>query len=112
MTERIKFTVFRDTWLRGGDSCLLDGAGNRCCLGHLARDMGIDDDSLEDEAMPHNVPSPLWPALLGNGKDSLAWDAAITNDDTEITNEQREERLVARFAREGIDVEFKDSEGA
>lgn len=113
MTERFKFTVYRVTWLRGHrhNGCLLNEYGGRCCLGHLGRDVGIENDLLEDRALPGNVPSPLWPKELGAGKGSLAWDAAIINDDETIADEIREQRLTERFAREGIDVEFKDGAG-
>jgi hypothetical protein len=114
VAERLKFIVWRGKWLRGTkyEGCLLDSDGRRCCLGHLGRDVGIADGQIFGEALPANVTSPLWPSQLSKGPGSLEWDAANINDDTEISDERREYLLTERFAREGIDVEFRDGDGS
>lgn len=115
MTDRVHFVVYRDKWIRGGnfESCLLDtDTGCRCCLGHLARDVGIGDNEIKHAVMPYEAPSDLWPAsLVPHYQDCLAWDAANTNDNTEIDDAERERRLTERFARDGIEVEFRDGPG-
>jgi hypothetical protein len=124
VTERIKFTVFRNTWLRGGgDGNLLDAAGCRCCLGFLGRQLGCSDDDQRDVGLPQELDSASkWPtnlvALVDDEDGSsfmgtCALDEIIgVNDSMTTSDDAREQQLTELFAALSIDVDFKDSEGA
>ncbi len=120
MSERIKFTVYRDTWLRGigsHNSFLLAHDGKRCCLGHMARDLGADDGALLEVCTPRASSKEVrWPesflatdeAEITRNSD-LAFRLMSINDDETLSDVEREERLTATLAQAGIDVEFRDS---
>lgn len=122
MSERIKFTVYRDTWLRGrstASSSLLDESGMRCCLGHLARDLGAEDSAIDGACTPRGaLGSVNWPPFLlttpqraseaiRNSADAFA--LMGINDDVALSDTEREAQLTSRFAENGVDVEFRDS---
>lgn len=122
MSERIKFTVWRDEWLRGQGtetSSLLDADGKRCCLGHLARDLGAKDSDLVEVRSPRGALGDVdWPGfLLSRDLDSPirnsadAFELMRINDSTYGTEEERERVLTELFAEHGIDVEFRDGSG-
>lgn len=59
-----KFFVYEDKWVHGGNkgsnlsvnrSCLLNGAGNSCCVGHFLRDCGVNINRLQDKAYIGNA---------------------------------------------------------
>jgi hypothetical protein len=118
VTERIKFTVFRDTWLRGaGDGLLLDSNGKRCCLGFLGQQLGCSDGALVDTAMPQGLEggeADKFPAsLVGTSATGYPAATKICNDiaslNDEVDAKDREPRLTELFAKADIDVEFRDS---
>lgn len=116
MSAPIRFTVFRDKWITGDhySSCLLRDDGKRCCLGHLARALGASDEDIR----PFAAPGSTWravnwpPCLLGKNRSSaLAFDLMGINDNEALSLSERERKLTALFAANGIDVEFRDTEG-
>lgn len=119
MSERIKFTVFRDKWLRGipEGSCLLSDTGSRCCLGHLARDLGATDDFLIRYSAPASSARggfSGWPQFLltENGRNSeVAFQLMRVNDLGGLSESEREAELTELFAKAGIDVTFVDGAG-
>jgi len=72
VTERIKFTVYRDKWLRGGkngigetaDAYLLDSKGCRCCLGFLGSVLGTPDLDMRGTGQPDELEDKRWPESL------------------------------------------------
>jgi hypothetical protein len=120
VSERIKFTVWRDRWLRGaGDGLLLDSNGHRCCLGFLGQQLGCSDDEQRSVGLPQELPSAdKWPATLvlkrhGFGyTDAGPIDTIVSiNDAVDDSDEEREAELTELFAAKGIDVEFRDGSG-
>lgn len=115
MSERIKFTVYRHTWIRGdGSGVLLNDHGCRCCLGHLARDLGIPDDKLRGFGTPAYSGAEGFPAsLVTDAACHSNTEACINivqiNDAPTSDEDVREARLSAAFRAIGIDVEFRDS---
>lgn len=122
MGELKPFVITRSVWLRGEGSCdsyLLRGDGKQCCLGQLAsRVYGIDDDAISyvgslDEL--EHVPEGLNWSVNRLAKDeggNEASEAANTlmeiNDKADLPDDQREPKLVAKFAELGYAVTFED----
>jgi hypothetical protein len=123
----MKFTIYEDMWLRGGNSkqsCLLDSHGKMCCMGFLAKACNIRDIFLfgkgyfgalshqdADQSLPESVKPQILPSQerLHKGvvaETNLAERIYIVNDDTHIKDTERKERLTKLFAEGGIEVEF------
>jgi hypothetical protein len=131
VTERIKFTVWRDKWLRGDpkNSCLLNDQGCRCCLGFLGQEVDIADRHQLSVGLPHEVSyqsadaAKKWPVGLLEATDadddssehfreSTVCNSIVhINDNKRLTDEERETKLTEQFASVGIDVEFRDGTG-
>lgn len=111
------FTVDRATWLRGSrhDIALLTEGGGRCCVGFLAKEMGIGDDRLcyrqvlgevVDDGDPRNpsLPAELRaPSIVGPDLGVIY----TTNDSRGISDTAREAKLTELFAAIGIEVRFE-----
>lgn len=126
------FTVDRKTWYRGksGDSsCLLNNAGNRCCLGFYASACGVEDKQMRNLLSPGSL---VELAKTGStydkfdrsvSRDVNEWKTKLTrsssvdnsetcmkmmqvNDEEKITEEVREKKLTALFASIGIKIKF------
>lgn len=119
MTNSLKFTVWRDHWLRGESGSLLRD-GQRCCLGFLGQAVGYSDRELRYAASPEDtVVKSKWPDPLRvvddeyrRSANSEACNCIIDdNDDPNIDDATREARLTEQFAAIGIDVEFRDRRG-
>lgn len=117
--RRTRFTVYRETWVRGGrtPTRLLTDEGGRCCLGHLARDLGIGDEAcLGRTFFPRRsydgnldeIPSPPIDRYL-----RIAESAPFVsvNDNDSISDAEREALLTEMFADGGVDVTFVDGSG-
>lgn len=137
MAERIKFTVWRDRWLRGaGDGKLLNEEGRRCCLGFLGQTCGVPDEAQLGIGLLSEVRSahlPQWPSSLQSIEENesddefdeydepriiesitestLCNDIIGANDSETMSPESREATLAVLFLRAGIDVEFRDGSG-
>lgn len=123
MADRIRFTVWRDAWLRGETGSLLID-GKRCCLGFLGQACGLGDNELSLAGTPEETRRfKAWPEPLlditededgASVRDSIACQDIVhinDDDDEDMSDEQRESELTALFASMGIDVEFRDGDG-
>lgn len=114
----VRFTVKRSEW---GQGRMVRG-GARCCLGFMGRALGYTDRELERQLMPFNVLAAnpeancrTWPvdrygssfALASHSDSRAAWAAANIND-SPSSKEDKERKLVALFAQNGITCEFVD----
>lgn len=119
MSERRKFTVRRETWLRGVDPrydlniCLLRKDGRQCCLGFVAEQRGVPREHLLDVLEPEDLPGhALIEGLLvsgdcdGSRNSALSSNAMVINDDHTIDDAERERLLTALFAEHGCALEF------
>ncbi len=125
MTERFKFTVWRDSWYRGlcaNDSSLLREDGKRCCVGFYCQALGFDDEAtrlcayfpLADSAKENQTRALGW--LVGSRElaadhDTRHGSVYFVNDDNTLSDRAREEYLTKLFAAQGIDVTFVDGAG-
>ncbi len=114
-----QLTIDESKWVRGnvgGESALLNEAGNMCCLGFLSKSCGVPTEALAGTAMPDNL-SPnhrsQLPAQLFDtdprfqaGSDWTT-EAADINDDDQLRLSSRRQRLVKHFEKIGIKLKFK-----
>ena len=115
---RVRFTVYRETWARGGHegTRLLGEDGMRCCMGHLARDLGVADAACLDRSITPRraygaagfqpLPDPAVDRYLRVANSGASFVAV--NDDPSIPDGEREALLTEMFADQGIDVTFVD----
>lgn len=118
--ERVKFTVYRDTWARGGrpGSSLLDPEdGWRCCLGHLARDLGVSDDACAGRTYfprrkyDENLEEVPDPRIDRYRRIVESAQFVRVNDDPNMSDVDREALLTEMFSDSGVDVSFVDTAG-
>lgn len=118
--------INRRRWLNGGNknlvySKLLSPHNDRqCCLGFLAREVGYSKEEINDLGCPSDAARETGDNKFPKGflrwrRNTLSepWiDTKVcrkmmdVNDDKEITNKLREEKLTKLFAKVGIKVEF------
>jgi hypothetical protein len=112
MTDRIKFTVWRDRWSRGRKSQLLASDGMMCCLGFLGKACGAADDDILHGCTPSYRLGVRWPAglLKEYNNDSDICEQIIEVNDGPF-QKLREPQLAALFDSIGIDVTFADGTG-
>ena len=120
-----EFVIDRAVWARGpsstNDGCrrqfnmLLSVDGMRCCVGIYLQACGFTDESMLDVGGAGSVPgSPGW--LLrkdelfedGTPKPSAEAEALYAANDRPLEDADRESRVAAYFARQGIIVTFVD----
>lgn len=118
--EQIKeLVISRSIWLRGGpegESKLLRTTDNKmCCLGIYLEACGIAKDQLEDVETPANMDPgqeiPVW--LLEDDLDPddsspVARELMMVNDDSNVSEEKREDFIASEFEKQGIKVTFTD----
>ena len=110
-----RVTVKLDNWLRGEKDSMLyrDRDGKMCCLGFVAIASGLTRGNITDCACPYEVETDdlrgLWGKLLDSpGDDSVfAHKAMQINDSLDLTDEARQEKLIALFAENGIELVFE-----
>jgi hypothetical protein len=115
----MRFQIPREKWLRGegsGESFLLRGSDEKmCCVGIYIEQLGIPREELLDKMTPCSfsceIPKEARWLVQPDGKGgientSLALDLYIINDSRDITEEQREAKVKALFAENGVEVEF------
>jgi hypothetical protein len=123
--------IDRQLWQRGRneDSMLRsERDGQQCCLGFEAKSCGFSDADIVGEALPSSIPSELykrpgidqdrWAKLVdvnglslsrghvGTVDTDFGMEAASINDDSKITEEEREVLLVALFAMNDVALTF------
>lgn len=122
-----EFKIQRSEWVRGnigGPSCLLNERDNKCCLGFLCSSYGVSDDSLLGKQTPSKIEEhdnlPDWliklqyvSTALGNAVltvyDSYASNILMgINDNTFLTEEQREQKIADLLAAHDVKVTFVD----
>lgn len=128
----LKFTVYRDRWLRGDawNSELLNGAKLRCCMGFLAEACGLHNNTIEGIRVFRLLPSEeFWklPAAIRPVLDddepkvdgiTRYKDLATTvelyqiNDDPDLEDEKREMQLYEKLLSLGIEVGFSYTDDA
>lgn len=126
-SERREFTIYRDSWRRGGDfgellekfgdTSLLNGRGMMCCLGQCALELGAKPSSIAAVGEPGDVDSDAREILTGvllyddDGRvreTKLTGRAMEINDDASIEDGPREAKLSALFAKYGFQLSFVD----
>ena len=128
-----KYTIFRNRWMRGGKDGLgndIDGAvlcdieGQKCCLGHIMTQDGFKKKQLLRLQLPNEVVQTIGTEQAAKKAKHLveAWDngyggldtedlslvnkAVEINDDTNITDDEREELLISLFKENKIKLTF------
>lgn len=105
-------TISRKKWLRGsGEGVLLQTGGERkmCCLGFLTRACGLK--GLGGKMMPADLRVKI-PGLVsykistGCANSGLGNKLAEINDDTNLTEKEREKRIREGFKKLGVKVKF------
>jgi hypothetical protein len=128
MSERpTEFVVQRSKWLRGKEdgTVLLDQHGCMCCLGFVAKQCGVTDYNLLDSGLPSSMglsegdedAQRIGGVLLtpqryssspGSWRDADLVEVAVEiNDSTTLTDDEREARLTALFAKHGYTLRFE-----
>ncbi|MHA2068143.1 MAG: hypothetical protein ACXABY_27595 [Candidatus Thorarchaeota archaeon] len=115
-----EFTVYKDSWVRGdgyvynangereymGNSALLNNEGNMCCLGFFGEACGLSHARMIDQAEPDDVGRNKhrnYPKL-----DYKVWEQFMSvNDNSQISDRQRQDRLRKLFKKIGYKVSFK-----
>jgi len=110
-----EFTVKRSEWLRGtDDGMLLDPWHKMCCLGFHALACGFGQDDLRAaESMPDDLVAVAPEALDEEYKEwalkrDLLNDIAKDNDNSKLSDFDREQQLARKFAAMGITIHFED----
>jgi len=116
-----KFTVKRKKWARGGqngEAALLNRQGCMCCLGFAANQISrIPKKQLADEGEPCNVyKASSFLTIAERNEDceldivnnDLSHKAIVINDDEDISDRLREEKLKKLFRKHGVLVKFVD----
>jgi len=127
----IPLTINRSRWVRGnkgGMSSLLNEQDNMCCLGFACRKLGLTREAIDDRPAPDDIASddaisdtrfnylldklsPLVRVTRSTGQRKMtnraATDAAMEiNDDTLISEEEREKKLIPILKKLGFAVKF------
>jgi hypothetical protein len=107
-----------------GGTQLLNDRNMMCCLGQIACEAGVPLEQLRDESEPYTLAIEFSDQLNAAGlayidddsydeykrlcNTELANDCMPINDDSEIDDAAREEKLIAAFAEEGHTLTFVD----
>lgn len=118
----MNFKVYRGSWVRGskrhiyGDTTLLNYEKNMCCLGQVAHELGIPLDDLEEQTDPRDVPDgkmieagfvvrAVMP-LYAFQNSAFSGFCITHNDNSTITDKQREALLIEEFKKNGHTLKF------
>ena len=112
MSKLIEFTVDRKTWWRGkggaGSRLMRPEDGKKCCIGFFAHQIcGLKKDELEEcPYLPTEAQIKL--GLHADPFSSTIASQSIyrTNDEIDMSDEIREEKLTKLFAQHGYAVRF------
>ena len=108
------FTVQRTRWLRGkGTDCsaLQRGNGYKCCLGFCLQQLGVDGilNSPEPEDTGMEIPIFTMADIFNDGtiiNTALSDRAMDINDDPNIDDHTREEKIKRLFEKHGLTITF------
>jgi hypothetical protein len=113
MNEKIKVTIDRSKWRTGvgyhsatglGTTKLLNSEGFMCCLGFCCKALGCSDDDIMNIISPAVVySSNIYGSSL---KDSQFTHNAIHINDSDLTREVKEQRLLELFKDSSFEIEF------
>jgi len=116
-----KYTINRQTWLRGVEenALLLNSNGMMCCLGQVCLQSGITSDKLLDVETPYGLTGVIedhdlipYKLLASNDEDTYYSDSTFArtamtiNDNEEMHELERETKLTQLFKENGIELEF------
>ncbi len=117
----MKYTIDRKTWRRGGDvydeqfgeTSLLNPQGFMCCLGQCLLQEGLTKDKLLNTPDPAGSEVANSFATVGDGESfdyylntSLAKKAMTVNDNPDLQDVEREEKLIQLFKDNNLEIEF------
>src|SRR4051812_47363760 len=111
----MKIQIVREKWLRGEgvlpSRLLRPSDGKMCCLGQACLTFGLKPQDISGITSPANVRADLAKCdngeyLLSGGNSSLAVSMMLTNDSMEITDAEREAKLMELFAQTPDTIEF------
>lgn len=125
----VKLVIDRSKWLTGyvlansaeiGSSTLLDEpSGMMCCLGFAARKVGFKPQEIVNVAMPDSINNDRIETMSQRAFDFCSYDnkypegdvpgfndIAELNDDSSLTNRQREKAIASSLAKHGFNVTF------
>lgn len=109
-----KFVISRKVWLRGEgprkSRLLRTSDGKMCCLGIYMKACGVEDSELVDRQNLHQIDLYQSKDLLELRRSIDFGESGIyfTNDDKDISEEEREGSLKQAFKLFDIKVSFKD----
>lgn len=134
MAKMIKVTIDRSKWMTApnkfGESLLLDGKGNMCCMGFLAVACGVSKEKLRGKAVLNNlaitevnklpkilkkeiIKSGPWPQVLqvktkNFSLNGMAIEDAFyeLNDHPRNSKARRESMLTQHFKEIGVTAKF------
>jgi len=110
------FTVQRSRWFRGNRIGKLKdlGTGHMCCLGFVCQKLGVSDEDMIGKRMPTDLYSIAKAKVVGvllktqpegafysHLVTSWVNEAAAINDNDVISEEDREEKLINLFGKNG-----------
>ncbi len=125
----MKFVIDRSKWRCArdglhkhgtGKTLLLHPNGYMCCLGQCAIQAGANQLDILDKAEPRELPQALFPLTAdmdeedgpGLNNSRLSDVAMEINDDTSLTDFDREMKLTSLFADHDHELEFTGEYGA
>jgi len=124
-----KLIIDRKKWRSGGDNytnvrekghtSLYNSYGYSCCLGFYCRQIGkIRNKVLLDTGSPENLDIKNFnkiELLISRDSNNNVYDnsnftddAVSINDDSSLSNEEREEAIIEHFKKSNIEVVFKN----
>lgn len=114
----MKLIIDRATWLRGEgyeDSKLYRPSdGKMCCLGFYSLACGLQQNDITELECPGSATDPKinkkwpkWLTKLENSQTKECIDLMEHNDNENISDKERENKIKTIFARHGVKVEFK-----
>lgn len=116
MSKRLKkvekLSIDRGRWVNGANrtgrnpSMMLNGQGNKCCLGFLASAEGLKDEELLYREYPKDCHNDI-PLMSWHGKSTGFVKNAVDINDTVIDSVKRETLLRKLFREQGIKLTFR-----
>lgn len=117
---RFQLTIDRAVWLRGADAedgrnsfLLRPSDGKRCCVGIYLSALGVPDELLSGESEDGGVVVPCeddeYETRLHDLVPSWLADECFVyriNDDSKLSESEREVAIAERFAENGVDITF------
>lgn len=106
-----KFTVYRDSWLRGeghdASRLLRKEDSKMCCVGQFAIACGNTKRTIYDKSSIFQIAG--WKDVFQNAiQENRIIDAYDANDSRTLSDRERESRITSSFAELGIEIEFVD----